>query len=138
MDTNAAPLLFTISETFDEPDQNMSLEVRVMHAAVHGWFEGHIAAPEHRIDRDAATSAMPAAPFPDPTDRRLTSIVDETLGRFTDGEEPAAVSYAAALGWKTGRHAGQECPGCNPEGHTAAMSQAMRSGEVQIRFERTR
>src|SRR5262245_45413927 len=98
------PLLLTISESFTEKPEP-SLRDRIVHAAVHGRMEGHLAAPDHRID-PTYTGTMPAAPFPDPTDRRLRQIIVEALERFDEGEEPAAVAFAAALGWKQGRAAG--------------------------------
>jgi hypothetical protein len=132
LDTNAMPLLLTISESFTEKPQP-SLKERIVHAAVHGWMEGHLAAPNHRID-PTFTGEMPAAPWPDPTDRRLKRIIEEATERFDEGEEPAAVAFAAALGWKQGRAAGQECPGCALEGHDDPFVQAMRSGGVTIEF----
>ena len=116
LDTNALPLLFTIYEGFTEKSPVPSLQGRIVHAAVHGWMEGHLAAPDHQLDPEYV-GEMPSAPFPDPHDRRLEQIIKETSERFSDGEEPAAVSFAAALGWKHGRAAGQECPGCAPQGH---------------------
>lgn len=133
MDTNPLPLLLTISETFAEKSPVPSLQERIVHAAVHGWMEGHLAAPGHRLD-PAYAGDMPAAPFPDPHDRRLGQIIKESVERFGDGEEPAAVAFAAALGWKQGREAGQECTGCAPEGHDHPAARAMRSGAGEVEF----
>jgi hypothetical protein len=133
LDTNALPLLLTISESFTEKSPVPSLQGRIVHAAVHGWMEGHLAAPGHQLD-PAYVGKMPAAPFPDPHDRRLSQIVKETSERFGDGEEPAAVAFAAALGWKQGLAAGQECPGCAPEGNEHPAARALRSGVGYVEF----
>jgi hypothetical protein len=132
MDTNALPLLLVISESFTEKPVP-TLGQRIVHAAVHGWMEGHLAAPGHQLDPENV-GEMPAAPFPDPHDRRLEQIIKEASERFGDGEEPAAVAYAAALGWRQGPEAGQECPGCAPRGHEDPDARAMRSGAGEVEF----
>jgi len=132
LDTNALPLLLTIYGSFTEKPVP-TLQQRIVHAAVHGWMEGHLAAPDHQLDPEYV-GEMPSAPFPDPHDRRLEQIIKETSERFGDGEEPAAVAFAAALGWKQGRAAGQECPGCALQGHEHPAVRAMRSGEGKVEF----
>jgi hypothetical protein len=131
MDSNPLPLLLTISETFtDEPD---SFRARVVHAAVHGWMEGHLAAPGHHLDPDRV-GGMPNPPFPSPEDERMRTVVEEALRRFSEGEEPGAIAFAAALGWQAGRIAGGDCPGCAPESHQDPLALAMRAGTAEIRF----
>ena len=131
MDSNPLPLLLTISETFaGEPE---SFHSRVLHAAVHGWMEGHLAAPGHRFDPDRV-GGMPKPPFPDPDDERMPGIIEEALARFSEGEEPGAIAFAAALGWQAGRNAGLDCPGCAPEGHQDPLARAMRAGTAEMRF----
>lgn len=131
-DLNPLPLALTIVEGFTPQPQE--LVARVAHAAVHGWMEGHLAAPGHRHD-PRFTGSMPASPFPDPHDRRVTAIIVETLERFGDGEEPAAVAFAAALGWQQGRSAGAACPGCAVEGWQNPSAQAMRAGTAHLVFQ---
>ena len=99
---NALPLLLTISETFTAAEAGVSLEARILHAAVHGWMEGHLSSPGHRFD-PGNVGTMPEPPFPDPNDQQLHQIVEETMRRFREGEEPAAAAFAAALGWQAGR-----------------------------------
>ena len=131
MDTNPLPLLLTISETFsDEPEPFHS---RVLHAAVHGWMEGHLAAPGHQLDPDRV-GGMPNPPFPGPDNERMPGILEETLGRFSEGEEPGAIAFAAALGWQAGRNAGLDCPGCAPESHQDPLARSMRTGTAEMRF----
>jgi hypothetical protein len=132
LDTNALPLLFTITESLTERPVP-SFELRIVHAAVHGWMEGHLGAPDHKLD-PRYIGEMPSAPFPDPSDRRLLQIVDETKERFGEGEEPAAVAFAVARAWKQGLAAGQECLGCAPQGHDDPDARAMRSGAGKVEF----
>jgi hypothetical protein len=62
----------------------------------------HLSAPGHRLDPDNV-GEMPEPPFPGTGDPQLQQIITETLRRFRDGEEPAAVAFAAALGWRGAR-----------------------------------
>lgn len=124
---NVLPLLVTVSETFTDAERDTSFESRVVHAAVHGWMEGHLSAPGHQFDIENV-GEMPEAPFPHPDDPQLREIVDEVLRRFRQGEEPAAVAFAAALGWQAGRATAGECLGCAPEGHDEPVAMAMREG----------
>jgi hypothetical protein len=96
-------------------------------------MEGHLAAPTHRLEVNRVGS-MPEPPFPDPDDPRFDAVVTEAEERFSGGEEPAALAFAAALGWQAGRKAGAECPGCAPEGHDDPVSIALRSGTMEVRF----
>jgi hypothetical protein len=130
---NALPLLLTISETFTQAEKETALEDRVVHAAVHGWMEGHLSSPGHRLN-PANVGQMPQRPFPATDDPQLDQIVEETLSRFREGEEPAAIAFAAALGWQAGRATAGECPGCAPEGHDDPAAMAMREGRGGIRF----
>jgi hypothetical protein len=130
---NPLPLLLTISETFTDAERGTSLQDRLVHAAVHGWMEGHLSSPGHRLDRDNVGN-IPNAPFPHPDDPQLREIVDEASRRFRVGEEPAAVAFAAALGWQAGRATAGECPGCAPAGFDDPVAKAMREGHGEIRF----
>ncbi|MGH3008549.1 MAG: hypothetical protein ACRDLM_03975 [Gaiellaceae bacterium] len=132
-DLNALPLLLTISESFTGAERGASLEGRLVHAAVHGWMEGHLASPSHRLDPDNV-GEMPDPPFPHPDDPQLGQIVAEASRRFREGEEPAAVAFAAALGWQAGRATAVECPGCAPTGHDEPAARAMREGRGDVRF----
>jgi hypothetical protein len=60
---NALPLLLTISETFTDAERDTSLQDRLVHAAVHGWMEGHLSSPGHRLDPDNV-SDMPEPALP--------------------------------------------------------------------------
>ena len=131
---NPLPVLLTISETFTDAERDTSLQDRLVHAAVHGWMEGHLSSPGHRLDPDNV-SDMPEPPFPHPDDPQLRQILEETSRRFREGEEPAAVAFAAALGWQAGRATAGECPGCAPPGHDDPAAKAMREGRGEIRFE---
>lgn len=133
LELNALPLLLTISETFTDAERDTSLQERLVHATVHGWMEGHLSSPGHRLDRDNVGD-IPESPFPNPDDPQLRHIVDEASRRFRDGEEPAAVAFAAALGWQAGRATAGECPGCAPPGHDDPAAKAMREGRGEIRF----
>jgi hypothetical protein len=130
---NALPLLLTISETFTDAERGTSLEGRIVHAAVHGWMEGHLSAPGHDFD-PANVGGMPEPPFPHSNDPQLGQIIDETSRRFRNGEEPAAVAFAAALGWQAGRATAGECLGCAPEGYDEPVARAMREGRGGVRF----
>ena len=77
---------------------------------------------------------LPNPPFPFPEDEQLLKIIDETTARFREGEEPAAVAYAAALGWQAGRATAGECSGCAPEGHDNPVARALRGGTGRISF----
>lgn len=131
---NALPLLLTITETFSIPSAHgASLEERIVHAAVHGWMEGHLSAPGHRFD-PSHVGGMPDPPFPDPDDPQLQQIVEEARRRFREGEEPAAAAFAAALGWQAGRATSGECPGCAPKGYDDPVARALREGRGKIEF----
>lgn len=133
LDTNPLPLLLTISETFAEKSPVPSLQERIVHAAVHGWMEGHLAAPGHRLD-PAYAGDMPAAPFPDPHDRRLGQIIKESVGRFGDGEEPAAVAFAPrSLGSKGGRLA-RNAPDALRKGTTTRLPARCAPAPVRSSF----
>jgi hypothetical protein len=73
-------------------------------------------------------------PFPSPDDEQMPGILEETLERFSEGEEPGAIAFAAALGWQAGRNAGLDCPGCAPESHQDPLARAMRAGTAEMRF----
>ncbi len=135
-DLNVMPLLLTIREAFEAKAADLPFTERALSACVHAWMEGHVAAPGHHLDRDRV-QGMPHPPFPDPRDERLQRILREVGERFEAGEEPAAIAYAAALGWRAGRQAGLDCPGCAPEGFEHPMSRAMRSGRIDISFRET-
>jgi hypothetical protein len=132
VETNGVPLLVVITETLAEVGDS-PLDALVMHAAVHGWMEGHLSAPGHRLDSENEQT-MPNPPFPNPADELLQRIVREALSRFSPGEEPAAITYAAALGWQAGRLTANECPGCSPPGHDHATPRAIRSGQATVEF----
>src|SRR5512134_3208300 len=110
MDRNAMPLLTVLNGLFSGAAAPTLFEL-VLGACVHGWMEGHLAAPGHSVAGGAGDD-MPAPPFPPRDSAELSAIVAEVMGRFGAGEEPAAAACAAALGWQAGRQAGLDCPGC--------------------------
>lgn len=132
-EVNPLPLLLIVSETFTDAERGTSFETRAVHAAVHGWMEGHLSSPGHHLDPNNV-GEMPEPPFPSQDDPQLKQIVEEVLSRFREGEEPAAVAFAAALGWQAGRATAGECIGCAPEGHDDPAAIAMRQGRGEIRF----
>ena len=110
MGRNVMPLMTMLNGVF-EPGAAPTLQEVVLQACVHGWMEGHLAAPGHVVAA-GATEDMPAPPFPPRDSDQLCAIVEEVMRRFAAGEEPAAATCALALGWRAGRQAGLDCPGC--------------------------
>ena len=134
VEMNATPLLTVILGLFSSGEAHDRFDV-VLHAAVHGWMEGHLAAPGHRVSGDASGDQMPAPPFPARGSGRLREIVSETMARFGDDEEPAAAMYAAALGWRLGRQEGLDCPGCALALADQPIPRAIRAGRGQYSFQ---
>jgi hypothetical protein len=134
MDRNVLPLMTVLNGVFEAEAAPTLLEV-VLQACVHGWMEGHLAAPGHVV-AGGATESMPAPPFPRDDSAELRAIVDEVMRRFADGEEPAAAACAAALGWRAGRQAGLDCPGCALENADQPIARAIRAGAGEYRFHR--
>lgn len=134
MDTNTTPLLTVILGLFGSGEAHDRFNV-VLHAAVHGWMEGHLAAPGHVVSADTSGREMPVPPFPERESRELREIVSETMARFRDGEEPAAAMYAAALGWRLGRQQGLDCPGCALALADQPIPRAIRAGQGHYSFQ---
>jgi hypothetical protein len=133
-DKNSMPLIVTIVDTLGEKQDARSLGDMIVSAAVHGWMEGHLAAPGHRLDT-GNVGEMPESPFPPTDNPQLKTTIQDAYERFEVGEESAAVAYAAALGWQMGRQSGMNCPGCAPKGgFDNPVVEAMRSGRASVRF----
>ncbi len=135
MDRNVLPLLTVLNGVFEAGTAPTLPEV-VLQACVHGWMEGHLAAPGH-IVAGGTTEEMPSPPFPPRDSDELRAIVDAVMRRFAPGEEPAAAASAAALGWQAGRQAGLDCPGCALENADQPLARAIRAGAGEYRFHDT-
>src|SRR5437870_582657 len=111
--------------------QASSLSQAVLNAAVHAWFEGHIAGEGDKKTTKAGTKEdMPAPPFPSRDSRLLADIIKETSGLFTSEElTPAAVCYVAGIAWAAGYSEGKTCPGCSYRGTHPEKAAAVRAGE---------
>ena len=77
------PLMTVILGLFGSGQPRDRFEV-VLNAAVHGWMEGHLAAPGHVISEDRSGIDMPAPPFPARESEQLRALVFEAMDRFED------------------------------------------------------
>lgn len=86
----------------------------VLQGAVHGWMEGHLAAPGHR-EGELRPGAMPSPPFPDPDDPdgELREIVSTVIDQYDTDQVVEAFLHAIALGMRAGDRAGRACEGCS-------------------------
>lgn len=87
----------------------------VMHAAVHGWYEGHVeghAAKGSPSPVKRTADPCPAPPYPGPHDPALKTIIDEAARRFPASAIDGAIAFAAGLGWAAGLKEGGACSGC--------------------------
>lgn len=117
-----------------QKEQDPLLEC-VLTAAVHGWMEGHLSAPAHDTRQVVSLPGeLQSPPFPDPLSSALKTIVDDTYDRFAEDEREAAIAYAAALAWQTGRAEGKTCPGCGLATAKAPLAKALRAGKLEVRY----
>jgi hypothetical protein len=131
---NVLPILVTIHEAA-KADGFSNLGERVLHAAVHAWAEGHIAAPNHSLANDPSDKPMPSPPFPSPDgNETLRTVINDAYRGFGDGMDVAAITQAAALGWAAGYDEGATCSGCALGGADHPTSRGMRSGSMEVRF----
>jgi len=128
------PLMTVILGLFGSGQPRDRFEV-VLNAAVHGWMEGHLAAPGHVLSEDRSGIDMPAPPFPARESEQLRALVFEAMDRFDDGEEPAAAMFAAAIAWRAGRQEGSRCPGCALEHADQPIPRAVRAGLGRYSFQ---
>jgi HEPN domain-containing protein len=130
---NFAPLFMTLVQAIV---MDGTLEERCLHAAVHSWAEGHLAAPGHP-DPNVTETPLHVPPFPDPQadEDRLATVVHTALHRFEEGSEVAVLSIAAALAWEAGWKQGKSCNGCAIEKADSAFGIAMRSGRMWVGFQ---
>jgi hypothetical protein len=133
VDENAAPLLTVINGVFASGEAHDRFEV-VLHAAVHGWMEGHVAAPGHRLAAATSDEEMPVPPYPSRDSEALREILAEAMDRFGDDEEPAVALFAAALGWRAGRQEGLDCTGCALIHADQPIARAIRDGTGRYEF----
>jgi hypothetical protein len=128
------PLMTVVMGPFGSGQPRDRFEV-VLNAAVHGWMEGHLAAPGHVVSGDRSGIDMPTPPFPARESEQLRALVSETMARFQDGEEPAAAMFAAAIAWQAGRQEGSRCPGCALEHADQPIPRAVRGGQGRYSFQ---
>lgn len=138
MSVNTNPLIQILVEAaaFDAAgrDEEEATYAAILHAAVHGWMEGHVAAPGHELSVGAEDEPMPAPPFPGRHDPQLPEIVERVRSDFAHDELPAAVTAAAAYGWRAGRREGEQCPGCEMATADNELAAAIRAGRVEWRL----
>ncbi len=113
---------------------NDEAESRVLHVAVHAWYEGHIHA---HLELGKKVEVLPyrsgfPPPFPAPDDEGLWQIVDATRAKaFTSPD--AALAFAAALAWEAGYRRGCDCAGCEAFGsRDAGYCARLRQGRERI------
>jgi len=129
---NPFPMLVTLHNAYVNPAE--SVQERCINAAVHGWAEGHLSAAGHPSPSDTDKS-MSSPPFPaSEENERLRAIVVEAVDRFQEGQDVAAVTYAAALGWEAGVEEGLVCSGCAVENASHPFARAMRGNGMEIEF----
>ena len=125
---------------YEAPAQGRTLDDAILHAAVHGWYEGHIAGedgagrlralPEPAPVEEGAT---PSPPFPDPNSSLLAGILHKTKELFTSDElAPAAVCHAAGMAYAAGYVEGKRCPGCSFRGRNEVRAADVRAGRFAI------
>ena len=90
------------------------VRVAALQGSVHGWMEGHLAAPGHR-EGPERPGQMPSPPFPDPADPdgSLHDILDQVVDAYEAHQVTAAFLHAVALGIRGGDQAGRTCNGCS-------------------------
>jgi len=132
-EVNPVPILLALANAVDVEGDGLA---RCLHAAVHAWAEGHLAAPGH--PEPAATDVpLHVPPFPDPASdgERLEAVLAIARERAEDGgSEVAAMVVAAGLAWELGWQRGLECEGCAVEHADGPFARAMRRGEIGISF----
>jgi hypothetical protein len=125
-------LAFTVWSTahaheFDGTEYGLA----IVHAAVYGWYEGHIEAHAVKGNPSPVVEApggdeFPSPPAPDENSLELKRIIDETSRRFAPSVAAGAFAFAAGLGWAAGFKEGSDCDGCVTPGDSAAI--AIRAG----------
>lgn len=136
------PILRLTIETALKRASQINPEHAIVHAAAHGWMEGHILAEEGRRPRPepvfVATAERPTPPFPSEHSERLIQIVQDELlrhrGQLGEGALSEIVIASAARGWAAGYDEGLSCIGCLPPGGEwgLAVRSLMRKGLLPI------
>ena len=124
-------LVLSIWNAQKEQDEQ---ESRIVHAAVHAWYEGHIHAHVEvgrKVEIEPPRDDFPP-PFPAGDDEAFWEVVDATKAKpFTSLD--ASLAFAAALAWEGGYRRGKDCPGCHAFGtRDAEYSAKLRQGGVRI------
>lgn len=138
------PLFRVTVETALDRAERFGVEHAIVHAAGHGWMEGHVLAEEGREPRPepifVATDEMPTPPFPSHRSDDFAAIFNDELRRYEQqgGEALSEILIAAAArGWAGGYQEGLSCIGCMPPGgeETLALRSLLRKGLIPIRPE---
>ena len=125
--------LFVVQNTALRED-GRDLQTVILQAAVHGWMEGHLAAPGHVTRGVASSERMSAPPFPRADSGELAAIVQWTADTFREGEDEGAAAAAAGVAWRYGRQEGLDCPGCCLPHAGNQLAQDIRAGRMQVEF----
>jgi hypothetical protein len=129
-------LAFTIWNVMrSQETEGTEYGLAIVHAAVWGWYEGHVEAHAAKGRPSPVVKApdgddFPAPPAPDRDSVELKAIIDETSGRFAPSVAAGAFAFAAGLGWAAGFKEGSACGGCVTPGDPSAT--AIRAGLVPV------
>jgi hypothetical protein len=109
-------------------------------AAVHGWYEGHIAAELGGRPEDALPKGppheMPDPPWPADDEPELATVLRQVDELFEGSDKEGRVFAAAALGWAAGRRAAARCEGCLTQGISLGpLAAELRSGNLRVWFQ---
>ncbi len=118
-----------------------SIDSAVLNAAVHGWYEGHIA---RHLDDGVKVPIAPAdadgsirPPFPEDLNAEFRQI-RATAQNLCEGESaliPGVIAVAAGLAWKAGYREGGSCRGCVATGAVSSqVAEQMRRGQTSIQL----
>jgi hypothetical protein len=120
-------------------ESHRDADAPVLHAAVHGWYEGHIEGEDSSghapgLPTTFPSNEMPSPPFPAPgPDSPVREIAAEVNERCGPADLNGRVALAAALGWIGGWAEGRDCPGCTPRGReNVEMAAGLRAGEYEL------
>jgi Domain of unknown function (DUF1905) len=115
MDRSVLPLVTVLNGVFEAEAAPTRLEV-VLHACVHGWMEGHLAAPGHAVS-GGASEDMPAPPFPPRESDQLRAIDGEPFdgALMAQGDGTHRLPVKAKLRKAIGKEAGDTVHVCIDE-----------------------
>jgi hypothetical protein len=120
-------------------EHHRDADAPVLHAAVLGWYEGHIDGEDSsghapQMPTTFPSDEMPSPPFPAPgPDSPVRKVAAEVNERCDPADLNGRVALAAALGWIGGWAEGRSCPGCTPRGRENLEGAAsLRAGEYEL------